>query len=467
MKCYLRGGAVIVLALLLAPALPLGRGEAVQFDYRGSENIGSQEWSLEFTLRSMGEDNFSVRLPFPDYTYVGKWASYGTHEVSVSAVGECGPILCELHHYNEGFSNQGVWLKIVYPCPDNRVYLAARQSAKLDLPGLDYPLTFHTNNPWMDGSDIVDAYSSVVGNVLSEALALGGDWHEGGGRSVPERIVNWMNENMSWSGSGEVHYPKSASQVLTERQGRCEEWAHAACALLIRAGIPAKVVMAGPLPTYNSTLYQFGSAQWHLSTAYWDGFGWILIDPNFSSGFSIANRVILGADRDSWNLKMRTHPDYLIDHLDRVDYLHTGGSYSGYLSLINTRCHQYPEYILEHYEFGGGSSPQGSEPKNNIIPNIPTDAEYTSPVVAGLEFTNFPNPFNPLTTFRFNVHRPGRVRIDLYSVDGRHLEVVLDRYCDAGRYELSWNSSSTPSGVYFARIATVSGTASRKVVILR
>jgi hypothetical protein len=461
-------GLKIISILIAALALSIGPGGTTELDYTGAENIIDQEWKLEFTLLSMGEETFSVRLPFPDYTYKGKWATYSTHKDSVYAVGECGPILYELYHYNQGYSNQGVWLKMIYcTCYENTVHLTVRQSAKLDLPGLDYPLTLHTNNPWMDGSNIVDVYSPIVENVLSEALALPGDWHQRGWRGVPEQIVNWMNENMSWSGSYQTHYPKSASQVLTERVGHCEEWAHAACALFLKAGIAAKVVMAGTLPTYNSTQFRFNEPDWHLCVAYWDGFGWILIDPYFSSGFSIVNRVILGADRDSWGLKIRTNPEYLLDHIANVDFDYTEGNYSGSLYEVQWRCTQYQRDILEHYEYAAGPPLEGFEPICNIVPNTPTEAEYTCPEVSSIHFSNHPNPFNPVTTFSFIVNRPGTVRIDLFSVEGKYLETACEKYCDAGLNEISWHCASIPSGVYFARISTRSGTATRKVVILR
>ena len=93
------GGLKIASVLIAALVLLIGPAEATQFDFKGSETIARQVWSLEFTIQSMGEDDFSVRLPFPDYTYVGRWATYSTYEVTAGAVGECGPIQYELHHY--------------------------------------------------------------------------------------------------------------------------------------------------------------------------------------------------------------------------------------------------------------------------------------------------------------------------------------------------------------------------------
>ena len=461
------GGLQAVSVLIVLLVLWYQPGGTTQLDYKGSEQITSQVWSIEFTIPSMGEESFSVRLPFPNYTYAGRWATYSTSEVTAGATGECGPILFQLHHYNEGYSNQGVWLEVTYPCPENSISLTVTQSAKLDLPGIDYPLNFYTNNPWMSGSEIVDVYSPVVENVLSEALALPGDWHERGWRAVPEQIVNWMNLNMTWSGSYEIRTPKTASQVLTDREGHCEEWAHAACALLLRAGIPAKVVMAGILPTFNSTPFQFDVQEWHLCAAYWDGFGWILIDPLFSSGFSIPNRVILGADRDSRNLKIRTDPDYLLDHMWNVLFFYQTGNYSGMLTLWDSRCYQYTDDILEHYEIAIGPAPPGFEPTNNIIPNLLTDAGHVPPEASKLQFSNHPNPFNPVTAFNFILNRPGKVRIDLFSVGGRHLARIFDGYSQIGKREIHWNCSEIPSGVYFARIQTPSQIEAIKVVILR
>ncbi len=76
---------IIIIVLLATSA-----GNAIQLDYTGSERIYMNEWELQFVLRSMGEDNFSVRLPFPNYTYIGRWDTYSTHEVSAIAVGMCG-----------------------------------------------------------------------------------------------------------------------------------------------------------------------------------------------------------------------------------------------------------------------------------------------------------------------------------------------------------------------------------------
>jgi hypothetical protein len=44
----------------------------------------------------------------------------------------------------------------------------------------------------------VDVNSYTVESVLSEALALTGDWHTRGYWRESEQVVNWMCENMEW-----------------------------------------------------------------------------------------------------------------------------------------------------------------------------------------------------------------------------------------------------------------------------
>lgn len=458
---------MIIITCLAVLFCPAGPAWATQLDYTGDESITNQQWSVEFTLPAALEGETYIRLPYPDYTYRGRWATYATNSVNVAVVGDCGPITYEVHHYNVGYSNQGVWIKLIFSCPTNSVYLTVNQSAKLTLSGIDYPLTFHTNNPWMEGSDYVDRYSPVIGDVLTEALQLSGCWHQGGGRHVPERVVNWLNDNMTWGGPYCIHEPKQASQVLIDRTGHCEEWAHAACALLLRAGISAKVVMSGLIPSYNSTIYQFPQSDWHLGVAYWDGYGWILIDPQFSSGFTIPNRVILASDRDSNTIKLYASPECLVDQIYGINFDAAGGSYSGGLNWQNSRCPNNSVYILEHFENPNLSTTTGIEPVECIISNILTDdALHDSPGVSKL-FCNYPNPFNPVTTFQYTLFRPGRVRIEVFSVDGSHVETVVDDYHTEGKHDISWQAGSIPSGVYFARIITPSITASKKIIILK
>ncbi len=70
--------------------------------------------------------------------------------------------------------------------------------------------------------------------------------------------------------------------------------------------------------------------------------------------------------------------------------------------------------------------------------------------------TSFPNPFTTQTTITFELNRPGRVRLAVFDVLGRELQVLLDGPMTPGRHAVVWDASGYPSGVYLYRL-TVNG----------
>ena len=457
---------ILIAAVILLIA---GEGQAIQVDCVGYDGITSQKWKLEFTVSH--SDSFCIRLPYPNYTMTGRWATYSTENIEINIDCEyAGPWYRETTHYNSGYSNQGVWIEVFFPPGPMIFTYEIIQSVQLNLPEINYGMAQHTNNAWMNGTDVVDVNSAIIGDVLSEAQAMPGDWHIAGFWNEPEKIVNWLNQNMDWEDYNTYEdEPWYASYILQSgiRYGGCEEWAHAACALLLRAGIPAKVVMVGATTQYNAAGYSFSEAGQHLCLSYWDGFGWVMIDPKESSGFAVVSRVILGADQDSKGIRITTYPPNLMNDLYNSDASSEDGYQSGYITNEGERCESYPWEILEHFSLRDLDILQGTEPLNCIIPNTVTSVEEDMPRGNKMFFVNYPNPFNPVTTFRFNVQRAGRVRINIYSVEGRFLETILDRQMLPGEKEVSWMADGFTSGIYFAKFKSPSGENCRKLILLR
>jgi hypothetical protein len=85
---------------------------------------------------------------------------------------------------------------------------------------------------------------------------------------------------------------------------------------------------------------------------------------------------------------------------------------------------------------------------------------------------NFPNPFNPRTTFAYSLSAPGNVRIDIHDADGNLVRTLVQEGQDTGAHEVTWdgradNGRRLPSGVYFGRIETREGTETRKVTLVQ
>ncbi|MCX6160445.1 MAG: YCF48-related protein [Ignavibacteriae bacterium] len=65
---------------------------------------------------------------------------------------------------------------------------------------------------------------------------------------------------------------------------------------------------------------------------------------------------------------------------------------------------------------------------------------------------NYPNPFNPVTRIRYALPRAGVVRLAVYDVMGREVEMLVNERQATGSYEAVWDGSRFASGVYFYRL---------------
>ncbi len=80
---------------------------------------------------------------------------------------------------------------------------------------------------------------------------------------------------------------------------------------------------------------------------------------------------------------------------------------------------------------------------------------------------NFPNPFNPSTTIRFDVGQASNVRISIYDVLGREVMTPVNEYMNQGSYEISLSMSSLASGLYFYRMTAGSYSEIRKLALTK
>jgi hypothetical protein len=85
---------------------------------------------------------------------------------------------------------------------------------------------------------------------------------------------------------------------------------------------------------------------------------------------------------------------------------------------------------------------------------------------------NRPNPFNPTTVIRYDVARPGQVRMRVYDLSGALVNTILDDYHEAGRYETVWRGDDNSgwqvsSGVYFYRLESNDFTETKRMTLLR
>ncbi len=85
---------------------------------------------------------------------------------------------------------------------------------------------------------------------------------------------------------------------------------------------------------------------------------------------------------------------------------------------------------------------------------------------------NFPNPFNPTTTFRFDLPGESEVRLAVYDMLGREVALLLRDNLPAGTHSVNWaglNDKGTPvsTGIYYVKFVADEFLETRKVTLLK
>ena len=87
-------------------------------------------------------------------------------------------------------------------------------------------------------------------------------------------------------------------------------------------------------------------------------------------------------------------------------------------------------------------------------------------------YQNYPNPFNPRTVIRYQLPKPGKVRVQIYNILGQMVKTLIDEEQSAGYYRAIWDGRnqhgiSMASGVYFYRIEAGKFHDVKKMLILK
>jgi Secretion system C-terminal sorting domain len=64
---------------------------------------------------------------------------------------------------------------------------------------------------------------------------------------------------------------------------------------------------------------------------------------------------------------------------------------------------------------------------------------------------NFPNPFNPSTTIKYELPKSSEVTLSVYDMLGRQVSMLVNDRRSAGVHEVKFDGSNLASGVYFYR----------------
>jgi len=82
-------------------------------------------------------------------------------------------------------------------------------------------------------------------------------------------------------------------------------------------------------------------------------------------------------------------------------------------------------------------------------------------------YQNYPNPFNPSTKIKFTVPVSGQVSLIVYNSLGQEIKTLISEEKNIGNYEVSFDASNLPSGIYFYRIQAGDFVETKKMLLLK
>ncbi len=87
-------------------------------------------------------------------------------------------------------------------------------------------------------------------------------------------------------------------------------------------------------------------------------------------------------------------------------------------------------------------------------------------------YQNYPNPFNPVTKIKFDIPEAVKrktldVRLIIYDLLGKEITTLVNEPLQPGTYEVTFNGSNLPSGVYFYKLGTGNFKETKKPILLK
>jgi hypothetical protein len=113
------------------------------------------------------------------------------------------------------------------------------------------------------------------------------------------------------------------------------------------------------------------------------------------------------------------------------------------------------KYRLKQIDF------DGTFEYSNIV-----EADVKTPTEFELS-QNYPNPFNPSTVISYQLPVSSNVTLKIYDILGNKISTLVNEEKSAGEYEITFNATGLPSGIYFYKLTSGEYNQSRKMLLIK
>ena len=125
----------------------------------------------------------------------------------------------------------------------------------------------------------------------------------------------------------------------------------------------------------------------------------------------------------------------------------TGGSWRGQNVVLDFNA---GELVVGTFQGQTVRLTQGFSPRPDpVTTNIDQDASVPTTIAL---YQNFPNPFNPSTTFAFDLPHAGEVTMAIYNSLGMNVGSISKGVLPAGSHTILFDGRNLATGVYFYRL---------------
>ena len=77
----------------------------------------------------------------------------------------------------------------------------------------------------------------------------------------------------------------------------------------------------------------------------------------------------------------------------------------------------------------------------------------------------YPNPFNPIANIQYSLSESAKIKLAIYDVSGRKIEVIKNGFENRGDYSIQWNASNFSSGIYFLKLEAPNFNLTKKLIL--
>jgi hypothetical protein len=82
-------------------------------------------------------------------------------------------------------------------------------------------------------------------------------------------------------------------------------------------------------------------------------------------------------------------------------------------------------------------------------------------------YQNSPNPFNPTTKITYELQIINTVELSIFNLLGQKVKTLVSERQEPGSYNVTWDASRYPSGIYYYKLETGGFTKTKKMILLK